>query len=61
MDQHLGQELKAEMTEEEKKFQEVLEKRKQLNSMRDQMNEEINRQAKILEIDEQAGLSTSRR
>lgn len=48
----------VEMTEEEKKLAaDVLAKRKQLNSMRDDMRADI--QKKNLEIDEQAGLSTS--
>ena len=48
----------VEMTEEEKKLAaDVLSKRKQLNSMRDNMRADI--QKKNLEIDEQAGLSTS--
>ena len=48
----------VEMTEEEKKLAaDVLAKRKQLNSMRDDMRADI--QKKNLEIDEQAGLSMS--
>ena len=48
----------VEMTEEEKKLAaDVLAKRKQLNSMRDNMRADI--QKKNLEIDEQAGLSMS--
>ena len=48
----------VEMTEEEKKLAaDVLSKRKQLNSMRDDMRADI--QKKNLEIDEQAGLSMS--
>ena len=48
----------VEMTEDEKKLAaDVLAKRKQLNSMRDDMREEI--QKKNLEIDEQAGLTMS--
>ena len=48
----------VEMTEDEKKLAaDVLAKRKQLNSMRDDMRADI--QKKNLEIDEQAGLSMS--
>ena len=48
----------VEMTEDEKKLAaDVLAKRKQLNSMRDDMRGEI--QKKNLEIDEQAGLTMS--
>ena len=48
----------VEMTEEEKKLAaDVLAKRKQLNSMRDNMREDIKK--KNVEIDEQAGLSMS--
>ena len=53
-----GTRKEVEMTEDEKKLAaDVLAKRKQLNSMRDDMRGEI--QKKNLEIDEQAGLSMS--
>jgi len=53
-----GTRKEVEMTENEKKLAaDVLAKRKQLNSMRDDMRGEI--QKKNLEIDEQAGLTMS--
>ena len=53
-----GTRKEVEMTEDEKKLAaDVLAKRKQLNSMRDDMRADI--QKKNLEIDEQAGLSMS--
>ena len=53
-----GTRKEVEMTEDEKKLAaDVLAKRKQLNSMRDDMRGEI--QKKNLEIDEQAGLTMS--
>ena len=53
-----GTRKEEEMTDEQKKIsKEVLAKRKELNSLRDQMRGEI--QKKNLEIDEQAGLTMS--